>query len=210
MSDSTAYVRQLTVDERNDLAAFLATLDEDAWQRPTPCDGWTVRDLLAHLVGWDNLLLYATPAEHARAFTRWLAANATARFNADRLNARLVRGDASPGHWLLNRLNAQLPARPRWLFDRVAPGAQLAEYVIHHHDLRAALRQPRTTPPERVRVALKGIARVPRLRTKALVARNTWAALDLDWRAGRGPVIEGTGEEILLALAGRPTHLDGA
>jgi uncharacterized protein (TIGR03086 family) len=24
----------------------------DAWERPTPCDGWVARDVVAHLVGW--------------------------------------------------------------------------------------------------------------------------------------------------------------
>jgi uncharacterized protein (TIGR03083 family) len=31
------------------LDAFFSTLDAPAWQRPSRCEGWTVRDLLAHL-----------------------------------------------------------------------------------------------------------------------------------------------------------------
>ena len=33
------------------LAEAFAALDADAWSRPTPCEGWTVRDLAGHLVG---------------------------------------------------------------------------------------------------------------------------------------------------------------
>ena len=33
------------------LADAFAALDADAWSRPTPCEGWTVRDLAGHLVG---------------------------------------------------------------------------------------------------------------------------------------------------------------
>ncbi len=210
MTYSNAYVRRLTVDERNDLATVLATLDEDAWLRRTPCDGWTVRDLVAHIYGWDALLVHATAAGHARALKRWFVANATARFRPDRLNTRLVQSAPWPGPELLDRFNRQLPPQPCWLFDSVARGAQLAEFLIHHHDVRVAVDQPRVAPPERVRVALDGITRVPGLHAKALLAKNTWTALDLDWRAGRGPAVEGTGEEILLALAGRHTGLRAA
>jgi uncharacterized protein (TIGR03083 family) len=33
------------------LLADLAVLSGDDWRRPTDCDGWTVRDMVAHLVG---------------------------------------------------------------------------------------------------------------------------------------------------------------
>lgn len=33
------------------LLELLRSLDPDEWQRPTDCDGWTVRDIVAHVVG---------------------------------------------------------------------------------------------------------------------------------------------------------------
>ncbi|WP_344648888.1 maleylpyruvate isomerase family mycothiol-dependent enzyme [Cryptosporangium japonicum] len=36
--------------ERAELLALLGTLDEDAWHAPTPCPGWSVHDLVAHVV----------------------------------------------------------------------------------------------------------------------------------------------------------------
>lgn len=33
------------------LDRFFSSLDEDGWNRPSRCDGWTVRDVLAHLAG---------------------------------------------------------------------------------------------------------------------------------------------------------------
>ena len=33
------------------LVALLSTLDPDDWERPTPCEGWRVRDMTAHLLG---------------------------------------------------------------------------------------------------------------------------------------------------------------
>jgi uncharacterized protein (TIGR03083 family) len=36
--------------EADSLARFLDTLSEDDWQRPSACDLWTIRDVVAHLV----------------------------------------------------------------------------------------------------------------------------------------------------------------
>lgn len=37
--------------EARRLDRFFAGLDEEGWNRPTRCEGWTVRDVLAHLAG---------------------------------------------------------------------------------------------------------------------------------------------------------------
>ncbi|GAA0404984.1 hypothetical protein GCM10009530_66420 [Microbispora corallina] len=37
--------------EAERLDRFFASLDEDGWNRPSRCEGWTVRDVLAHLAG---------------------------------------------------------------------------------------------------------------------------------------------------------------
>lgn len=38
-------------DERTSLMAFLRDLPEAAWEKPSLCPGWTVRDVVAHLIG---------------------------------------------------------------------------------------------------------------------------------------------------------------
>ncbi|MGB2756594.1 MAG: TIGR03086 family metal-binding protein [Acidimicrobiia bacterium] len=43
-------------------------ISEADWQRPTPCDGWTVRDLVAHLIGgcrMSELLLSGATSDEA-------------------------------------------------------------------------------------------------------------------------------------------------
>jgi uncharacterized protein (TIGR03083 family) len=37
--------------QRRRLEALLAALDDDGWRSPSRCDGWTVQDVVAHLVG---------------------------------------------------------------------------------------------------------------------------------------------------------------
>lgn len=41
----------LATTEYDRLLAFLGELDPAAWDRPTACDGWSVRDMVAHLLG---------------------------------------------------------------------------------------------------------------------------------------------------------------
>ena len=48
-------VRRLARDERADLAAFPATLSPRQWQAPTLCARWRVRDVVAHVVSYDEL-----------------------------------------------------------------------------------------------------------------------------------------------------------
>src|SRR5712692_10397220 len=38
-------------DERERLVAYLESLPEAAWDKPTLCEGWSVRDMVAHLIG---------------------------------------------------------------------------------------------------------------------------------------------------------------
>src|SRR5690348_16280785 len=38
-------------DERTRLVAYLESLPEAAWDKPTLCADWSVRDLVSHLIG---------------------------------------------------------------------------------------------------------------------------------------------------------------
>ena len=46
------------------LVETLAGLSDEEWDRPTECQPWAVRDLVAHLVGWDEAIV--SPREFAR------------------------------------------------------------------------------------------------------------------------------------------------
>jgi hypothetical protein len=70
-------VRRLARDERADLAAFLATLSPQQWQAPTLCTQWRVRDVVAHVISYDDL--------DARGL---LALAVRGRFRLGRINAR--------------------------------------------------------------------------------------------------------------------------
>ena len=59
-------------EQHSELAALLDALDDEAWQRPTRCEGWTVADVVLHLAQTDELALASVqgqlrrPARRAR------------------------------------------------------------------------------------------------------------------------------------------------
>jgi uncharacterized protein (TIGR03084 family) len=59
------------IAEEADLAAVLAALDAEQWDRPTPAAGWQVRDQVAHLATGEDLATLAATDE--RGFTARLA-----------------------------------------------------------------------------------------------------------------------------------------
>lgn len=194
-------LRQLTIEERERLVELLTGLDETGWRQPTACPGWSVRDVLAHLVAWDDVLIhhrFATPA----ALVRWARAMTRSRFDPDRFNLLVVeRTDSGPD--LLRRFRDQATGSPRWLFERLAPGAQLAEYVVHRLDLASALSQAAPVPDDVLRAALLGVTRVPGIDARARLRRQRWTATDVDWSEGSGPETRAPAVEILRSLAGR-------
>ncbi|MEU0313383.1 maleylpyruvate isomerase family mycothiol-dependent enzyme [Nocardioides sp. NPDC006273] len=67
----------LATAERRDLADFLETLTPEQWDRPSLCRGWTVRDVVAHMLSYEEVGL----REFAGSFLR-------AGFRFGELNAR--------------------------------------------------------------------------------------------------------------------------
>ena len=187
--------RELVQQERADLLAFLETLTPSAWEAPSLCSGWQVRDVVAHVLIYDSF----------RANQVWQLIRAG--FSPDRLNRRTAeawRGRSTTE--LLDCLRANLiPGGFTRLFGW--PTA-LQEAVVHHQDVRRPLGRPRDVPPERIERVLANLIHSPVLaglpnRAKGLRLEAT----DVDWRAGEGPLVTGKGEAIVMALAGRPQVL---
>jgi uncharacterized protein (TIGR03083 family) len=185
-------VRGLACDERADLAAFLATLPPQQWHAPTLCVRWRVRDVVAHIVSYDEL--------DARGL---LSPAVQGRFRPARVNAiTLARySTLSPGQ-LLELLTGHLHPRglvPTALGGRVA----LVETLIHHQDIRRALRRPRVIPPQRLRPALRTALIAPDIGGLWRIRGVRIVATDLGFSAGRGKEVTGPAEALLMAIAGR-------
>ncbi|GAA4890066.1 maleylpyruvate isomerase family mycothiol-dependent enzyme [Actinomycetospora straminea] len=181
--------------ERAALVEDLRGVDAARWETPSPCAGWSVHDVVAHLV------------DSART-TRlgFAAAMVRARFDFDRLNDQGVARErrATPGE-TLERLAAVVrrtssPPAPR--------DTRLVEEVVHGEDVRRPLGIAHTYPTEAVVRALRLQVRTPASfgGAKERVAPLRLRATDADVVIGDGPEVRGTALALLLTVSGRPVH----
>ncbi len=190
----------LAAAEREDLADFLAGLTPEQWRAPSLCAGWSVRDVVAHVISYDEIGWRGLPWRLLRG-----------RLGGGDANAVGLRDYAqhSPED-LLALLRTHLT--PRGLPAAFGGMIGLTDALIHHQDIRRPLGLPRTVPPERLAAALPRALAAPVLPAKQNAAGLRLVVTDLDLVHGDGPEVRGPGEALLLAVAGREaalTDLDG-
>lgn len=181
--------------ERTDLAAFLEKLRPEQWEEPSLCAGWTVRDLVAHV--------YSLEGVGAVGLVRRFVAG---RLRLDRINevGRAPLADATPDD--LVEL-AHRWVQPRGLTAAFHGRIALLDALIHQQDVRRPLDLPRVIPTDRLRCAIDFATWAPPIGARPRIHGLTLTATDLDWATGHGPLVEGTGEALLLAMAGRAAVL---
>lgn len=175
--------------ERQELAAFLATLTPQQWQMPTLCDRWTVKDVLAHMISYDDLGAAGLAKRFLRGRLLW--AN---QAGVDEFAFRTPEQ-------LLELLTTHL--RPRGLTAGFGGLIGLVDGTIHHQDIRRGLGVPRQIPPQRLHRVLTAVRTNPRLGVPWRIRGVRLEAADLDWSTGRGALVSGTGEALLMVMAGR-------
>lgn len=196
MSDR-AVVWDVVHRERQNLVHDLEGVSEEQWQRPSLCPGWTVHDVLAHLID--------SATTTRLGFVRQMVG---ARFDFDRANAAGVeRHRHSDPRTTLERFRA--------VADRTAsPPASLAtrlvETFVHGEDIRRPLEMAAAYPPEHVVTALSYMARTGAGLGggKERVAGLRLSPSDVDRPIGEGPEVRGRAIALLLATSGRPVRSD--
>ncbi|AFU01441.1 maleylpyruvate isomerase family mycothiol-dependent enzyme [Nocardia brasiliensis] len=187
-----AEVRRAIIDERAELAELLTGFDRAAWDAPTLCRGWRVREVVAHI----TVPFRLTGTRFAVEFVR-------AGGNFDRIAHRIARVDAAamPSGELLKSLwdNVGHPWRP--------PGCgavhALGHDIVHGLDITVALGLDRKVPHDRLRLVLDLIN--PRC-IEFFGTDLTGVELradDLDWSYGTGAVVTGNAQDLLLVACGR-------
>ena len=184
-------VRRLSLIER------LEDLEPVEWDSASLCDGWRVRDVVGHLVSILDLPLH-----------RFLVGGAKAR-GFDRFADRVAREYGERDRAALTALFRDLASK-RFAPPVVGPIAPLVDVFVHTRDIERPLGLPSSLDADGLRTVLDflygGKARgfIPARRTAGL----RFAATDLDWAVGDGPLVEGPGEALLLAVNDRPAGLD--
>ena len=186
---------QMARDEREELAALLEGLTPEQWDSPTLCDLWRVRDVAVHTVSYDEL----GPAALVGRFLK-------GRLSVDRINSLGVAEFA-------DRAPEQIAAfvrghlEPRGLATGFGGMIAVADGMIHQQDIRRVLGISRTIDSERLRAVLDFARYAPLIRGAWRARGVRLVATDLDWAHGRGPEVRGTGEALLMAMAGRRAAL---
>jgi uncharacterized protein (TIGR03083 family) len=187
---------RLAQDERTDLAGFLAGLAPEQWDAPTLCSKWRVRDVVAHIISYDDL----GPTGFVGRFAKgW--------FIPDQVNQVGVQEytQLTPGE-LLAELQGHL--RPAGLTAGFGGRIGLVDGLIHHQDMRRALGMPRAVPAQRLAEALPFARTAPTIGAFWRARGLRLVATDVEWSAGSGPVVEGPAEALLMAMAGRADAID--
>ena len=181
-----------THEQRRALASLLRDLSEKEWAVPSLCQGWTVRDVAAHVMRSPTV----TPVETAVGLVRFRG-----RFNA------LVAEDARRA---ARRPIAELVAdferhdgsrRHPFGTSVVDP---LVDVLVHSQDIAVPLGRAHPMPIEPAVVAARRAHRLRFIFEGAASRRHLEIrAVDADFAVGKGPRVEGPMHAVLLLLTGR-------
>lgn len=178
--------------ERAALITDLEGLADDEWEQPSRCPGWSVHDVVAHLID---------VAESTR--SGFAIDMARARFDFDRQNERgVARSRQATPAQTLHRLKR---AAPRTTTPLAPLGTRIVEEVVHGEDIRRPLGIIRHYPPEALERSIRQQVRTSTRfgGAKELVAGLRLKATDLDLTIGAGREIRDTAIELLMAVSGR-------
>lgn len=194
-------LKQAIAAERRDAAAVLEALPPGQWDAATLCEGWRVREVVAH-----QTMPFRYPI---RRFALEMV-KAGGRFNlmADR-TARRDAASMSPAELTAAlRENADHPWTP--------PGGgllgALCHDVIHGLDITVALGVGRPVPADRLALVLAQLTGMRHNPFGTDLAGIALRADDTDWIFGSGTPLSGSAQDLLLVYCGRklpPDRLRG-
>jgi uncharacterized protein (TIGR03083 family) len=178
--------------ERRELADLLESLDDEQWNTPSLCRGWTVHDVATHLTAAPRITFGAA-----------LVGLARARGNFDRFVHEDVVARRSMTH---DEVVAEIRAlaASRRHPPSTTPADPLVDMLVHGQDIALPLGIERTMPTEAAVTACEYVwrRRIPfnarkRFRDYRIEATNA------PFAAGEGATVRGPVEAVLLALTGR-------
>ena len=177
--------------ERKGLADDLARLGPGDWTTPSWCTGWSVHEVLGHLVSTAK----KTPS-------RFFAGLLGAGFVFNRMSARDVARETAQGpaatlaEWRRLETATSSPPGP--------VDSWLGEVIVHSEDIRRPLGLVHEYPAPAVVRCLDFYKKSNLLiGAKSRVAGLRLRATDSDWSYGDGDEVAGPGLSLLLAMTGR-------
>jgi len=188
--------------QRHDLVDLLEDLSDQEWQHPSLCQGWTVRQVAAHVA-----LQNTTWAMYPRAVwdsIRWGGLNGG-------IHAAACRHAQHSTQEIIDEIRDRIGV---WKsLPAVDYRESAIDYLVHTQDIAIPLARRVRMPTDVATVAAERVWTTPRMfHARKKLAGYRLVATDTRWTAGDGQEVTGPISALLLLLTGRPAalaHLSG-
>lgn len=181
-------------EQRTRLADMIDGVEPDRWQTPSLCEGWTVRDVAAHLT--HSHLGKATMIREA----------VRSGFRFDAMVYRVAVQDKQTPHDIAEALRRMRGSRRR------PPGTvecdPLMDALVHGQDITVPLGIDWPMPTDAAVVCARRLwgMRFP-LNPRRCWRDTEFVATDADFRVGSGRRVEAPIRDVLMTLVGRPSQV---
>jgi uncharacterized protein (TIGR03083 family) len=184
-------------DQRRALVELLEDLSDDDWDHPSLCEGWTVRQVAAH-VALQNTTWSAMPRgvlDMIRSGGMNGAIHAVACRHALRPTDQIIAE-------IRDRIGVWRP------LPTVTYLESAIDYLVHPQDVAIPLGRRLEMPTDVAAVAAQRVWTSPRMfHARRRLAGYRLVATDTDWTAGHGNEVSGPIRALLLLLTGRSALL---
>jgi len=184
--------------QRTGLTTLLDDLSDDEWRGPSLCDGWTVRDVAAHLtlqqVGLGGVLAM---------MGKWRGSLDRTIQHVARLRAATLTTDQ-----IIAEIRGTIGSRRHNL--GVTYLETLTDILVHSQDIAVPLSRRLDLAPDAAAVAADRVLSMrwpPPLPSARKLAGFRLTATDTTWTTGAGPDVRGPMTALLLVCCGRLTAL---
>lgn len=189
--------------ERRALATTLGELDIERWALPSLCEGWTIKDVAAHVISNPQIRLRDMSGLFGRNLGR--SYNSMIKREVIRLgrtqSAAMILADFETYDGSFRHVPTTTVVEP------------LIDALVHHQDIVRPLDVRHDMAPDAAAVAADRCRTLSFLMGSRRVVRSVrMVASDIDWVRGRGPTVSGPMQELLMVCAGRArvaTGLEG-
>jgi uncharacterized protein (TIGR03083 family) len=184
-------------EQRRALVRLLESLSAEDWDYPSLCDGWTVRQVAAHLA-LQNTPWSAMPRAMAVALRHGGINGA--------IHAMACRHATAPVEVIVGEIRDRIGVHrplPTVTFRETA-----IDYLVHGLDIAIPLGRALTTSADLAVLAADRAWTAPRMfHARKRLAGYRLVADDAFWSAGEGQEVGGPISALLLLLTGRPAAL---
>jgi uncharacterized protein (TIGR03083 family) len=201
MTDDDDDLQPLVAAQYLSLADLLDGLALARWDTSSLCEGWRVREVVAHLT---------MPARYSE--DAFMAELRDADFDFTRLSNHIASRDAMlPTDDLVRNMRDEL--MQHWTPPGGGYHGALNHVVIHGLDITVPLGEPRRSSDAAIVIVLHDLTEGGvHANFGADISGRALEATDVEWSYGSGPTLRGTAEDLALHICGRTLpagRLDG-